>query len=71
MDANATFCAERRRIQYCREIHARMPSVKIEVLGTIENADDDNVDVLLHLDDGRIYSFLVSTPKGHLLEYAE
>ncbi len=36
----------------------------IEIIGTIENPDDDNVDVLLHLDDGRVYSFLVATPKN-------
>ena len=38
--------------------------MKIEILGTIENPDDDNVDVLLHFDDGRVYSFLVATPKN-------
>ena len=38
--------------------------MKIEVIGPIENPDDDNVDVLLRLDDGRVYSFLVATPKN-------
>jgi hypothetical protein len=33
-------------------------------LGDIENPDDDNVDVLLYLDDGRVYAFLVATPKN-------
>ena len=38
--------------------------VEIEIIGPIENPDDDNVDVLLRLDDGRVYSFLVATPKN-------
>jgi hypothetical protein len=38
----------------------------IEILGGIGqiNPDDDNVDVHLHLDDGRVLSFVVATPKN-------
>ena len=38
----------------------------IEVVGGIDRVDpdDDNVDVLLHLEDGRVYSFVVATPKN-------
>jgi hypothetical protein len=28
------------------------------------NPENDNVDVHLHLDDGRVYSFVVATPKN-------
>lgn len=38
--------------------------MNIEIIGTIEDPDDDNVDVHLRLDDGRAYSFLVATPRN-------
>jgi len=40
--------------------------VNIEVVGGIDqlNPDNDNVDVFLRLDDGRVYSFVVATPKN-------
>lgn len=37
--------------------------MNIEILGTIKDPDD-NVDVLLQFDDGRVYSFLFATPKN-------
>ena len=38
--------------------------MRIEIIGTIQNPDDDNIEVFLHLDDGRVYSFLVATPNN-------
>jgi hypothetical protein len=38
--------------------------VDIQIVGTIDNPEDDNVDVILRLDDGRVYTFVVATPKN-------
>lgn len=40
--------------------------MKIEIVGGIDQVDpdDDNVDVHLRLDDGRVFSFVVATPKN-------
>jgi len=40
--------------------------MKITFVSSIEdvNPDDDNIDVHVHLDDGRTFSFLVATPKN-------
>jgi hypothetical protein len=38
--------------------------VDIEIIGDIENPEDDNVDILLRLGDGRVYSCLFATPKN-------
>ena len=40
--------------------------VEIEYASPLEDADpdDDNIDVHVRLSDGRIYSFLIATPKN-------
>ena len=40
--------------------------MRIEIIGLIEQIDpnNDNADVMLHLDDGRKFSFLVATPNN-------
>jgi uncharacterized membrane protein YpjA len=40
--------------------------MRIEFVSPIEEIDqeNDNVDVFLHLDDGRVYSFVVATPNN-------
>jgi hypothetical protein len=40
--------------------------MKIEIVGGIDQVDpdDDNVDVHLRLDDGRVFAFVVATPKN-------
>ena len=40
--------------------------IKITFVSPIEdvNPDDDTIDVHVHLDDGRTFSFLVATPKN-------
>jgi hypothetical protein len=40
---------------------------RIEVIGgPSKNPDNDNVDVHVHLNDGRTFSFLVATPENAL-----
>jgi hypothetical protein len=43
-----------------------MRIVRIQPLSPLEevDADDDNIDVHVHLEDGRVYSFLLATPKN-------
>jgi hypothetical protein len=43
-----------------------MPISKIEYISPLTESHpmNDNVDVLVHLDDGRVYSFLVATPNN-------
>jgi hypothetical protein len=43
-----------------------MPISKIEYISPLIESHpmNDNVDVLVHLDDGRVYSFLVATPNN-------
>ena len=38
--------------------------MRIDILSSVEdiNPDNDNIDVALSLDDGRVYTFLVATP---------
>jgi hypothetical protein len=40
--------------------------MRVEFAGPIEqiNPENDNFDVFLHLDDGRIYNFFVATPNN-------
>ena len=40
--------------------------MRVEFAAPIEqiNPENDNFDVRLHLDDGRVYSFLVATPSN-------
>jgi hypothetical protein len=41
-------------------------TMRIEFVSPIEQVDpeDDNIDVHVHLDDGRVYSLIVATPKN-------
>lgn len=43
-----------------------MQIVKIEYISPLEESHsmNDNIDVLVHLDDGRVYSFIVATPNN-------
>ena len=43
-----------------------MPISKIEYISPLAECHpmNDNVDVLVHLDDGRVYSFLVAIPNN-------
>ena len=43
-----------------------MPISKIEYVSPLIESHplNDNIDVLVHLDDGRVYSFLVATPNN-------
>jgi hypothetical protein len=40
--------------------------MRVEFAGSAEqiNPENDNFDVFVHLDDGRVYSFLVATPNN-------
>jgi hypothetical protein len=43
-----------------------MRIVRIQPLSSLGDldVDDDNIDVHVHLEDGRVYSFLLATPKN-------
>ena len=40
--------------------------MRVEFVGSVRdiNPENDNFDVHLHLDDGRVYSFVVATPQN-------